>query len=172
MKNALLLRDTYDAFSMCDGERIVRNAKFEFLCADVRKHTKYKFLLWRFVAYIIALLSPKQAYEYILNCASSTTWGGGGIGKNIPNDNLVELMVQLVKKKLRVQGSNFTYASAVKAALSSQVQDEIKIITYKNSSRNQRENVELKQTCNRTLKLYGKRTNEGEYLFVHFWWRI
>lgn len=97
---------------------------------------------------------------------------GGGIGKNIPNDNLVELMVQLVKKKLRVQGSNFTYASAVKAALSSQVQDEIKIITYKNSSRNQRENVELKQTCNRTLKLYGKRTNEGEYLFVHFWWRI
>lgn len=39
--------------------------------------------------------------------------GGGGVGKNIPNDNLVELMVQLVKKKLREQGSNFTYASAV-----------------------------------------------------------
>lgn len=111
MKNALLLRDTYDAFSMCDGERIVRNAKFEFLCADVRKHTKYKLWLWRFVAYIIALLSPKQAYEYMWNCASSTT--GGGVGKNIPNDNLVELMVQLVKKKLREQGSNFTYASAV-----------------------------------------------------------
>lgn len=35
-------------------------------------------------------------------------------------------MVQLVKKKLREQGSKFTYASAVKAALSSQVQDEIK----------------------------------------------
>lgn len=65
MKNALLLRDTYDAFSMCDGERIVRNAKFEFLCADVRKHTKYKLGLWRFVAYIIDLLSPKQAYEYM-----------------------------------------------------------------------------------------------------------
>lgn len=40
MKNALLLRDTYDAFSIYDGERIVRNAKFEFLCAYVRKHTK------------------------------------------------------------------------------------------------------------------------------------
>lgn len=35
-------------------------------------------------------------------------------------------MVQLVKKKLREKGSNFTYASAVKAVLSSQVQDEIK----------------------------------------------
>lgn len=51
---------------------------------------------------------------------------GGGVGKNIPNDNLVELIVQLVKKKLREQGSNFTYASAVKATLSSQVHDEIK----------------------------------------------
>lgn len=76
MKNALLLRDTYDAFSMCDRERIVRNTKFEILCADVRKHTKYKLWLWRFVAYIIALLSPKQAFEYMWNCASSTTEGG------------------------------------------------------------------------------------------------
>lgn len=125
MKNALLLRDTYmyDAFSMCDGERIVRNAKFEFLCADVWKHTKYKLWLWRFVAYIIALLSTKQSYEYMWNCASSTT---GGLVKSIPNDNLVELMVQLVKKKVREQGSNFTFERAVKAALSSQVQDEIK----------------------------------------------
>lgn len=123
MKNALILRDTYDAYSMCDGGRVVRNAKFEFLCADVRKHNKYKLWLWRFMAYVIALLSPKQAYEYMWNCASNTT---GGLGKNIPNDNLVELMVQLVKKKIREQGSNFTYASAVKAALSSQVQDEIK----------------------------------------------
>ncbi|XP_062599089.1 uncharacterized protein LOC134260557 [Saccostrea cucullata] len=123
MKNALLLRDTYDAYSMCDGERVVRNAKFEFLCADVRKHNKYKLWLWRFVAYIIALLSPKQAYEYMWNCAANTT---GGVGKNIPNDNLVEFMVQLVKKKIKEQGSNFTYSSAVKAALSSQVQEEIK----------------------------------------------
>lgn len=56
-------------------------------------------------------------------------------------------MVQLVKKKLREQGSNFTYASAVKATLSSQVQDEIK---KKPTRRNQRENVELKQTSHRT----------------------
>lgn len=52
--------------------------------------------------------------------------GGGGLGKTISNDNLVELMVQLVKKKLREQGSNFTYANEVKAVLPSQVQDEVK----------------------------------------------
>lgn len=75
------------------------------------------------MAYIIALLLAKQAYEYMWNCASSTT---GGLGKNISNDNLVELMVQLVKKKLREQGSNFTYANEVKAVLPSQVQDEVK----------------------------------------------
>lgn len=149
MKNALLLRDTYDAFSMCDGERIVRNAKFEFLCADVRKHTKYKLWLWRFVAYIIALLSPKQAFEYMWNCASSTTEGG-----NIPNDNLVELMVQLVKKKIREQGSNFTYASAVKAALSSQVQDEIKQNLQGELKQKPKGKVELKQTSHQTQKLW------------------
>lgn len=82
---------------MCDGERIARNAKFEFLCADVRKHTKCKLWLWRFVAYIIFLLSPKQAEECMQNCASKTT--GEGIGKNISNDNLVELMVPLVRRK-------------------------------------------------------------------------
>lgn len=52
--------------------------------------------------------------------------GEGGLGKTISNDNLVELMVQLVKKKLREQGSNFTYANEVKAVLPSQVQDEVK----------------------------------------------
>lgn len=52
--------------------------------------------------------------------------GGGGLGKTISNDNLVELMLQLVKKKLREQGSNFTYANEVKAVLPSQVQEEVK----------------------------------------------
>lgn len=77
------------------------------------------------MAYIIALLLAKQAYECMWNCASSTT-GRGGLGKTISNDNLVELMVQLVKKKLREQGSNFTYANEVKAVLPSQVQNEVK----------------------------------------------
>lgn len=123
MKNALLLRDTYDAYRMGDGDRIYRNSKFEMLCANVRKHSKYRLWLWRFQAYISSILTPKQAMEYKWNCTSNTT---GGIGANIPNDNLVELTVQLVKKKIKEQGGNFTFASAKKAALAAQVQDEIK----------------------------------------------
>lgn len=96
MKNALLLRDTYNAFRMGDGDRILRNSKFEMLCASVRGHTKYmyKLWLWRFQAYVTAILTPKEAEEYLWNCTASTN---GGTEQNIPNDNLVELHVQLVK---------------------------------------------------------------------------
>lgn len=59
MKNVLLFRDMYDVFFMCDGECIVCNVKFEFFCVDVWKYIKYKFLLWRFVVYIIVFFLLK-----------------------------------------------------------------------------------------------------------------
>ena len=121
MKLALLLRDTNDAYAMGDG--IFRNAKFEMLCADVAHHTKYKLWLWRMQAYECAILSPREAFEYKWNCCVSTH---GGKGKNIPNDNLVETLVQAVKKTLRSQGSNVTYTSAQKAAMAAQIQTDIK----------------------------------------------
>lgn len=96
MKNALMLRDTYNAFRMGDGDRILRNSKFEMLCASVRGHTKYKLWLWRFQAYVTAILIQKEAKEYLWNCTASKN---GGTEKNIPNDNMMELHVQLVKKK-------------------------------------------------------------------------
>ena len=123
MKCALILRDTNDAYRMGDGDRILRNSKFEMLCADVGKHSKYKLWLFRFIAYCVSLLSKKQALEYLWNCTSNTT---GGMSKNIPNDNLVEILVQSIKKKISQQGANATFASARKAALSTQVQDSIR----------------------------------------------
>lgn len=123
MKNALLLRDTYNAFRMGDGDRILRNSKFEMLCASVRGQTKYKMWLWRFQAYVTAILTPKEAEEYLWNCTASTN---GGTEKNIPNDNLVELHVQLVKKIIKKQGGNFTYLSAKKGGLSAHLQMEMK----------------------------------------------
>lgn len=122
-KNALLLRDTYNAFRMGDGDRILRNSKFEMLCASVRGQTKYKMWLWRFQAYVTAILTPKEAEEYLWNCTASTN---GGTEKNIPNDNLVELHVQLVKKIIKKQGGNFTYLSAKKGGLSAHLQMEMK----------------------------------------------
>ena len=124
MKCALLLRDTKDAYKLADGDRILRNAKFEMLCADVGGHIKYRLWLFRFIAYCICLLSPKQAMEYKWNCTTNTT---GGKDKNIPNDNLVELFVQSVKKKIRQQGANATFESARKATMSLQVQDAIRM---------------------------------------------
>lgn len=101
MKCSLILRDTYDAYRMGDGDRIFLNAKFEMLCADIGNHTKYKLWLWRMLAYEHALLSPKDAYEYKWNCTANTA---GGVGQNIPNDNLVELNVGAIKKKFKAKG--------------------------------------------------------------------
>lgn len=123
MKCSLILRDTYDAYQMADGNRIFRNAKFEMLLADAFHHTKYRLWLWRFLAYENALLSPRQAFEYKWNCCSNTN---GGIGRNVPNDLLVEMNVNAIKQKLRSQGANVTYDSARVIAVSSQVQDDIK----------------------------------------------
>lgn len=57
------------------------------------------------------------------NCSANLQ---GGIGNNIPCDNLVEILVQTVKKHVYAQGANGTYQSVRKAALTTQIQDEIK----------------------------------------------
>ncbi|KAK3097714.1 hypothetical protein FSP39_012382 [Pinctada imbricata] len=123
MTCAFLLRDTNDAYKMGDGNRITVNAKFQMLLARVGKHTKYQLWLFRYLAYIKCLLTPQMAYEYMWNCSANLQ---GGLGRNIPNDNLVEILVQTVKKKVYCQGANASYASVRKAALTTQIQEEIK----------------------------------------------
>jgi len=122
MKCALLLRDTNDAFKMGDGDRILNNAKFQMLLSRIGNHTKYQLWLFRFIAYCISLLTPRMAYEYMWNCTANLH---GNNTHNIPNDNLVELMVQAVKKKVYAQGANATFESVRKAALTTQIQEEI-----------------------------------------------
>lgn len=100
------------------------------LCADAAHHTKYRLWLWRMQAYETAILSPRQVVEYKWNCTANTH---GGKGKNIPNDNLVETLVQKIKKKLREQGSNITHNSAQRIALSIQIQQELKEKYYDTS---------------------------------------
>lgn len=122
MKYFLLLRDTNDAYKMGDGERILRNSKFQMLLSRIGNHVKYQLLLFRFMAYCFSLLTPRMAYEYIWNCTANLH---GNLGHNIPNVNLVELLVQAVKKKVRAQGANATYESARSATLALQIQEEI-----------------------------------------------
>ncbi|OWF42987.1 hypothetical protein KP79_PYT23899 [Mizuhopecten yessoensis] len=122
MKCALLLRNTNDAYKMGDGTRILDNANFQMLLSHVGKHTKYQLWLFRFMAYCLSLLTPRQAYEYIWNCTANIH---GNRGHNIRNDNLVEILVQAIKKKVYAQGANATYSSVGNAALTLQVQEEI-----------------------------------------------
>lgn len=137
MKCLLLLKDTNDGYPMGDGGRIMTNAKFQMLLSGVSRHTKYQIWLFRFLAYYSCILSPKDAYEYKWNCTSNLS---RGTGHNIPNDNLVKIMVHRLKDKVRSQGANVTFQSAKKAALSLQVQDEIKQSVMKEI------NMELKGT--------------------------
>ncbi|XP_062577634.1 uncharacterized protein LOC134239465 [Saccostrea cucullata] len=123
MKTALILRDTCNAYKMGDGDRIFLNAKLEMLCASVAGHTKYQLWLWRMMAYEQAVLSPKKAMEYKWNTTANIS---GTVDGHIPNDNLVELCVQLIKKKLKEQGANFTLKSAQTTALACQIQEELK----------------------------------------------
>jgi hypothetical protein len=148
MKLSLLLRDTEDAYQYGDGNRIFRNAKFEMLCAGAAHHTKYRIWLWRLQAYECAILSPRQAAEYKWNCTANVH---GGKGKNIPNDNLVETVVQRIKKKLREQGSNITHQSAQRIALSTQIQEEMKDNVLKQFT--SKEKGRSKPTINRDSEL-------------------
>ncbi|XP_063415748.1 uncharacterized protein LOC134697415 [Mytilus trossulus] len=124
MKCSLLLRDTNDAYEMGDGDIILLNAKFQMLLSRIGNHTKYQLWLFRFMAYMYcySLLTPRMAYEYIWNCTANMH---GNIGHDLPNDNLVEMLVQAVKKKIYAQGANATYKSARNAALTLQIQEEI-----------------------------------------------
>lgn len=61
---SLLLRDTIDSYKMGGGDRIVRNAYFEWLFASSLHHTKYTVWLWRMIAYVDAVLSPSESAEY------------------------------------------------------------------------------------------------------------
>ncbi|XP_053388276.1 uncharacterized protein LOC128551443, partial [Mercenaria mercenaria] len=120
---ALLFRDTCDSYKMGDGERIVRNAHFEWLYDSAVKHSKYKIWLWRMISYVISILGIKESFEYKWNMTVNLK---GGICNNIPNDNCVELQVGNIKRELNTQGANKSYESAKMICMTTQVVDAIR----------------------------------------------
>ena len=56
--------------------------------------------------YYTAILSAREAYEYKWNMSFNI---GRGIGHLIPNDNLVEINVHLLKDQCRKMGANVTF---------------------------------------------------------------
>ena len=81
------------------------------LLSHAAGHIEYRLLVWRQLAYANVILPERQAQEYIWNVTVNTK---GGEGRNIPNDNFVEVQVQGIKKKIKAQGANVTHASARK----------------------------------------------------------
>ena len=106
LKVGLLFHDTDDAYKMGDGNRLLRNAKYELLHFDKGHHIKYCLWMWWMLAYSKSLLSEKEAYEYIWNMSFNF---GQGLGHLIPNDNLVEIQVHLIKEQRRRMRANVTY---------------------------------------------------------------
>lgn len=96
MKFVLLLRDIEDVYKLGDGICIFRNVKFEMMCVDVVNYFKYKLWLWRFLVYECVFLLLCEVFEYKWNCFLNIY---GGLGKNIFNDNFVEICVYVIKKK-------------------------------------------------------------------------
>ena len=122
LQMALILRDTVDSYKMGDGDRIVRNAYFEWLFASSLHHTKYAIWLWRMMAYIDAVLTPTESIEYKWNMTVNLK---GGPQNNIPNDNCVELQVGNIKRQLNTQGSNKSFESAQNICMTTQVVENI-----------------------------------------------
>lgn len=54
----------------------------------------------------MAILSPRKAFEYKWNMTVNTK---GGLRKNIPNDNLVEITVGDIKEMVSGLGSNIDF---------------------------------------------------------------
>lgn len=63
IQTSLLFRDTLESYKMGDGDRIVKNAYFEWLYALSLHHTKYAIWLWKMIAYVDAVLSPAESAE-------------------------------------------------------------------------------------------------------------
>jgi uncharacterized C2H2 Zn-finger protein len=132
LRMALLLHDTNDSYKMADGERCLRNSKLEWLYARSVKHFKYQLWLWRMISYVIALLSPRESFEYKWNICQNLE---GGINNNIPNDNCVELQVHKIKRQLQTQGANKSFDSAKLVTLTIQVVDALKKnLNYENET--------------------------------------
>ncbi|XP_062599501.1 uncharacterized protein LOC134261026 [Saccostrea cucullata] len=122
LQMSLILRDTIDSYKMGDGDRIARNAYFEWLFASSLHHTKYAIWLWRMIAYIDAVLTPAESVEYKWNMTVNLK---GGPQNNIPNDNCVELQIGNIKRQLNTQGSNKSFQSAQNICMTTQVVEAI-----------------------------------------------
>lgn len=83
------------------------------------------------ISYSIDLLSPRESFEYKWNISTNLV---GGVDKNIPNDNCVELQVKTIKNQFKTQGANKSFNSSKTITLTTQVLDDVKMNPIKENN--------------------------------------
>lgn len=83
------------------------------------------------ISYTIDLLSPRESFKCKWNISTNLV---GGVDKNIPNDNCVELQVKTIKNQFKTQGANKSFNSSKTITLTTQVLDDVKMNLIKENN--------------------------------------
>lgn len=105
----ILIRNFDDAVKEGDGERLICCWKFAMLIYKVYNHNKYALAALRLQAYIMAMLTPREAESLVWN---RTVNNKGGAGNNISMDIRMEHLINLIKELLKHLGPNITESAA------------------------------------------------------------
>ena len=109
LKTGLLLRDFQDAVKEGDGGRIEYIWKFLMLYFKVCGKTKYALAAIRLHAQLNALLTPREAHSLRWNRTINLR---GGVGRNVPIDQVMEHNIRETKELMYAHGANLNFSSA------------------------------------------------------------
>lgn len=109
LKAGLLVRDFQDSVKEGDGGRIEYLWKFLMLLFKVCGKTKYALAAIRLHAQLNALLTPREAHSLRWN---RTINMGGGVGRNVAIDQVMEHHIKETKDLMFAHGANLSFSSA------------------------------------------------------------
>ena len=108
LREGLMDWNREDASKENDGDRIIRLWRFDMLKFFMTHHTKYCLLGFKLQSQIMALLTPRLAFELKHNRSINIHGGEGG---NVPGDLALEFMNMRAKDALHALRGNITSAS-------------------------------------------------------------
>lgn len=111
----LLWLNFYDSIKEADGERIVRNWKFNLCVFKAAQQKNYAIEAVNLLLQVQYLLSPREAAQVMWSRCVNTS---GRQGCNIPMDLHMEHMNRRIKSIMSNMGSNLTNSSVTMAAQS------------------------------------------------------
>lgn len=91
----------------------------------------------------------------------------GGVGNNIPNDNMVELYVGVIKRRLKAQGANMTFRSAQVATDTIQVHQVMQEQVVQDSKARQTSRSRPDVQKQKDLEVMAKHLLEAGYFEHH-----